>query len=179
MRGVWEWIVKYGPGIAVVIGALWTAATYIDERSQRAQAERAQTEMQIATAKRESQKPFLEKQLNAYFEAASMASQLATLDLRSKLDDWQKARQRFWELYWGELAVVESTEVASAMVSYRNALLPLMDCVDANKIDDCSGLQKALSTASLALAHEARKSIEEGWGYQLPDVEHLVGQPEK
>jgi hypothetical protein len=166
-RGVWDWIVKYGPAIAVLAGATWTASTWYFERQEKTAAERR-------LAVRESQKPFLERQLAFYFEAAKVTAKLATLPpvptgedfaKHKALEDWAWARRRFWELYWGELGVVESPEVASAMVDFGKALGDVEKCADAG--GDCIGKQKALEGHSISLSHKIRASVEQGWGYTL------------
>jgi hypothetical protein len=40
---------------------------------------------------------------------------------------YKEKLQRFWELYWVELSSVESKEVESAMVKFRNTLKELQD----------------------------------------------------
>jgi len=141
-----------------------------------ASAEKRQKEQASEVAIRESQKPFLERQLAFYFEAAKVTGKLATLNPgKSATDqdqriseDWAWARRRFWELYWGELAVVESPQVSTAMVAFGQGLGEVEKCVD--KGDSCDGLQKSLTGASIALAHQIRESIQEGWGYSLPEI---------
>jgi hypothetical protein len=86
--------------------------TWVAQREEVAKAQRRQEDQAHEIALRESQKPFLEKQLAFYFEAAKVTSKLATLVIHDQLtlDDWLSARKRFWELYWGKLGVVESGE---------------------------------------------------------------------
>jgi hypothetical protein len=164
---VWDFVVKYGPAIAVIIYGVWTAGVwYVGRQDEAAKASEI--------ALRESQKPFLEKQLAFYFEVAKVGGKLATLppilaeypkDQRFA-EDWGWARRRFWELYWGELSVVESPEVARAMFGFGTALRDIERCVDARE-SDCPAKQVNLHGPSLDLAHKIRESIEKGWGYQL------------
>src|SRR5262249_39954611 len=92
----WEFLVKYGPAIAVILGAAWTTLTWLDQRSHQYAFEREQRLAEEQRRKdaagaeeqrrkeasriaiRESQKPFLERQLIFYFEAAKVAAKLAT-----------------------------------------------------------------------------------------------------
>lgn len=199
----WRFVLTYGTAIGVVITAGWTAYTWnVGERHQaensRAQAENEtwkrdhQTELETwqrnftenvqkhvieqdrAIALRDSQRPFLEKQLAFYFEAAKATAKLATLPPeRTASEDWAWAQKRFWELYWGELGVVESTDVAAAMVHFGELLRSLEDCVKTAKDDsskNCTAQQKALEGPSLQLAHNVRTSIQKGWGYELPET---------
>ena len=67
----------------------------------------------------ERQQPFLEQQMELYFEAADTAAKIATSRDESHRE---KLLQRFWELYWGPLAVVEDQPVVDAMVAFGDAL---------------------------------------------------------
>jgi len=108
----------------------------------------AQKERQ-ASATRDATKPFLEKQLLFYSEATAVASRIATL---SDGVDRKKNIQRFWELYWGELAMVESKDVESAMVNLGRALIE-------NPSD-----RGSLEQLSLRLADSCRHSLAKSWG---------------
>ena len=56
-----------------------------------------------STYARSVQQPFLETQTDRCFAAAENAARLATT-----VDEeiWKKAREEFWMLYWGPLAIV-------------------------------------------------------------------------
>jgi hypothetical protein len=77
------------------------------EQKDRAMAQEQQAKEQLATAKRELERPYEEKKLALYLDAARVLAHLAA----SPDVDNKKTEARFWELYWGELAFVE-TEVA-------------------------------------------------------------------
>ena len=96
----------------------------------------------------EIKKSFLERQLNLYTEATLTASKLATNETPEEFDRHYK---RFWELYWGELALVESKDVEGAMVSLGKELKK-------SKPD-----KEKLQTLSLNLAHACRLSIHQSW----------------
>jgi hypothetical protein len=87
---------------AALIGAVVGIGTYY-------QARRREYTVQV----RESQKPFLERQLQYYFEAIKVSSQVATYQTGDKFED---AKRRFWEVYWGELSIVETADVEKYMV---------------------------------------------------------------
>ena len=59
---------------------------------------------QVAAIKRELERPYLEKKLALYLDAARVLAHLAN----SPDVDRATTEARFWELYWGELAFVES-----------------------------------------------------------------------
>ncbi len=77
------------PGIPIILSAIWAIFSYID------------------TQRRESQKPFLDQQFKLYTEATTVAAKIA---IRGP-DRTRNEVQRFWELYWGELSMVESRQV--------------------------------------------------------------------
>jgi hypothetical protein len=80
--------------------------------------------------------------------------------------DWIKARRRFWELYWGELAMVEGEQVANAMVAFGNALRDLAP--------QDSSARARLRGAALTVAHAARQAVESHWGFTLPAIKDLL-----
>jgi len=161
-----DFLLKYGPVGVVAVGAAWTAFTWYTQRSDQVLRDEARQAEASRVAIRESQKPFLERQLVFYFEAAKATGALSTRGPQDQ--EWASARKRFWELYWGELGVVESPQVASGMVAFGQTLKELEKCVDDRKT--CDDLQRPLTGASIALAHNIRESIQAGWGYRLDEL---------
>ena len=102
----------------------------------------------------EAQKPFLDRQLLLYSEAIHITSFLATA---AQSPEWTKARDRFWELYWGELATVENKEVSSQMVAFGDALNG-----QGGRVSEVTLKQSALS-----LAHAVRQSLDQSWGIRV------------
>jgi apolipoprotein N-acyltransferase len=100
------------------------------------------------TRRIEATKPFLERQLKLYTEATQAAATLATSKNAEELDT---ANERFWSLYWGELALVEDEKVEAAMVQFGRAL-------------EAGSVGQQLQISSLALAHACRDSLAESWG---------------
>jgi tRNA A-37 threonylcarbamoyl transferase component Bud32 len=84
--------------------------------------------LELAHACRDSWLNTIEKELPKV--AATIRRQLynracRAADLLAQAPSWessQPAQKEFWELYWGELAIVESNEVAGAMVDIGNVL---------------------------------------------------------
>jgi hypothetical protein len=159
-----------GGVIVAMIGAAWTLYTW-DE-----------------VAVRESQKPFLEKQLQLYVEASKVAAKLTTLPLRvaagtAPEDTWDWANRRFWELHWGELVVVEDIPVRVAMSRFGQQVQKVEACrtrleecsatpqseTCRTRSEECLDAQAALKSLSLDLSRKIRASIQSGWGYNLPN----------
>jgi hypothetical protein len=106
-------------------------------------------EHQSAVSRRlEATKPFLQRQLKLYTEASQIAAKIATHGLAETSGDVQT---RFWELFWGELALVENKSVESAMIDMGNAIE-----------DKCEG--DYLEQTSLKLSHAMRASLDKSWG---------------
>lgn len=91
--------------VTVVAGVSTAAATFvyhsIDQRDRAADQER-HTREQLDNVQMELQRPYQEKKLNLYLDAARVLAHLAT----SPSVDKENMEARFWELYWGELAFV-------------------------------------------------------------------------
>lgn len=108
-----------------------------------------------------NREPFLRKQLDLIFEASDTVAVLAnTTDPAT----WEKARARFWVLYWGPLGIVEDNRIASCMikagqvVSQPNAAAPDLPLIKLRPI-------------SLRLSHVARDFILENWDVELPKLQ--------
>lgn len=108
--------------------------------------------IQARAIDRESRKTFLDKQAALYFEVVPLASRLAVYGDRAPAKD----TARFWELYWGELGMVEDRNVEAAMVLYGKFLASMTDPA-------CAG---QLQPASLLLSHCVRRSLFEAWGIE-------------
>jgi hypothetical protein len=156
--------------VAIIAGAVAVASALI---AYSAQVSAAKSQSQIALVQlaaqqaHERQKPFVEAQMKLYFEAAEAAAQIPrTADSGAR----GKLIQRFWQLYWGPLAVVEDEEVERAMVAYGRQLKK--DPLDAS----------SLETLSLGVAHACRSSLKRLWVPELGNLGDLrppasSGQP--
>jgi len=99
------------------------------------------------TRKVESAKPYLEKQLKLYTEATKVVAAIST---SNNTEFVNQSKQRFLELYWGELGMVERSKVTAAMVAFKKAL-------------DNQQEQEVLASLSLNLAHACREELSESW----------------
>ena len=106
-----------------------------------------------------NREPFLKRQLELVFEASETVSVLAN---STDPIAWEKARARFWVLYWGPLSIVEDNRIVTCMV-VAHKMVPEPQV----KITPELPLT-ALQTTSLSLAHVARDFILESWDVQLP-----------
>ncbi len=145
--------------IVLVVGGGWTAFTYLTARADEARKAEDARAGEAKTALRESQKPFLEKRLEYYTEAATVTATIARSKDPRKV---AQARERFWTLYWGPLALVENEGVDQAMVQFGNCLQDRKHCPD------------SLEILSLAVAHRCEQSISESWGVPSPPTNLTV-----
>mgnify|MGYP001592039456 CR=1 FL=1 len=135
------------PFLAVAV-FFWGIYTYRDTAQQQLAREEADARRTAETRRIEATRPYLDKQLAVYTEATKVTATIATSADRKEIE---KATKRFRELYWGELALVERTDVAGAMVLFGGAL-------DAKKGQD------VLRPLALALAHACRDELAASWG---------------
>jgi hypothetical protein len=123
--------------LGAIVMFVWGVYKYFQNEQQRVENRRV-----------EATKPFLDRQLKLYKEATQIAAVLATTrDLNEK----DLTAKRFWELYFGELALVENKDVEAAMTDLKEGL-----AADAPSVD--------LQRYSLRLAHACRISLDQSWG---------------
>jgi hypothetical protein len=146
--GRFETALKLLSPLLAIAAFLWGVYTYRDTAQQQIAREAAEAARTTETRRIEATRPFLDKQLALYTEATKVTATIAT---SPDSDEVNKATKRFHELYWGELALVERTDVASAMVSFKTAL------------DQNQGQDK-LAPIALRLAHACRDELAASWG---------------
>jgi hypothetical protein len=132
-----ETVIKWLGVLIALGGFLWGVTSFMLTARIQAEARRL-----------ESRKIFLDRQLELYTEATQVAATLATSTDAAKLET---AQNRFWELYWGELSMVENRSVEGAMVEIHS-------CLNRN----CT--QEDLQPLALKLAHACRDSLNQSWG---------------
>lgn len=133
----------------------WSVWTWRAAQRDKLEARQRQNERWSDARRIEATRPFLEKQLELYAEAARVCARIASAERDND------AIARFWELYWGELALVENREVEAGMVSFGQALQYMPS--------DRSELRQR----ALELAGACRKSLARSWGvdaWVAPDL---------
>jgi hypothetical protein len=111
-------------------------------------------------------------QKKLYERAIAAASEIAN---GKSLESVAEPRKKFWKLYWGNLALLESPNVSTAMVKFGEIL---GDCEKSND-KACfrpvpGNLRTILQVAALDLAHCARASLQKTW--HPVDIGKLDGQ---
>ncbi|MCD0470735.1 hypothetical protein [Flavobacterium sp. JAS] len=107
-------------------------------------------EKEAESRKIEAAKPFLELRQKLYLEALTNASILASQDFHTE-EEVRKAKQRFAELYWGELSLIEEKNIEKAMIQVADSM-NLNDSISPSK------------RATYNLAHSMRESLVNSWG---------------
>jgi hypothetical protein len=141
-------------GVVAFVAASWVVWTYVEARA------------------RESKRPFLEKQLELYFEACEVTATMASdTSERERVD---KAEIRFRQLYWGELALVETNDVERIMEAFANVFAEVSSSPVAVQFR-----RSLLTELAYQLAHACRTSIAKGWGFRtrsrLSTVREILG----
>jgi hypothetical protein len=153
-------------GLVAVIGA-WTAlGKYLREKRKENE-----------TAKIESQKPFLTKRQEVYFDllavSASIATKAQSASIATKMQDDEHrkdAEDKFWQLYWGAFPVVADDKVS--MAAWKSAEV----------LKDKSSNAARLQDASMDLALACRTSLGQSWDiglsiYRQSGDETPIGNP--
>ncbi len=152
-------LLKAVGSIVAIMGLVWTVYSYLDTRAL------------------EAKKPFLEFQFKLYEEAVAVTGRLATAQCLTGdekcIGEYADDCDRFEELYWGGLAVVEDELVEKAMVAFRNEfklVSPDICKPDSLSAVATSGERKNLKSVSLSLAHCVNASLHRSWQVDLlPD----------
>jgi len=153
----WNLIIKAAGAVATIATVAVSVAVFLSQRSEQI----AQRDLEISAIGRQSQQKFLDKQYELYFETVSLVSKLA---IQSPNEFERKDLNRFWQLYWGQLGMVEDRAVERAMVFVGKSLGARLD----GKNRTCAEI---FNLASLLLAHAVRLSLERNWGIDVPDDE--------
>jgi hypothetical protein len=154
---MWDSFIKNFGIIATVATLMGSAVTFFVQRGD----DIAQKRIQAEATERASKKVFLDKQAALYFETTAVVSRIATRDAETISP---QDVERFWQLYWGELSMVEDFGVEQVMVLFGRSLHALQQ---KGTHEVCA--QKS-TEISLMLAHCIRESLGKSWGVKLGDV---------
>jgi hypothetical protein len=148
---------------------LWTVYVWREKSRQELESAALDAERMRLTRRIEATKPFLERQLELYTEATRAAAIIATSRDPDKV---RVATEIFWQLFSGELALVENSEVATAMRNLGRALRTEKDRNESQSDNqEQQSTNKTLETEkegpqqlSLSLAKACRESLALSWG---------------
>ncbi len=119
--------------------------------------------MQFSSSfRRDSQRPFLEKQLNACWTVTETAAKLATAQ---DWPDWKKDRDVFHHYFWGRLAMVENRALEAAMVQFGKLVFPIEE-------GDTIPVRE-LQQKSLQIAYACRDLVLDSWDVELEALQGM------
>jgi hypothetical protein len=147
--------------VAVFGGVAAVAITYFSYKSNQA--------IELQNQIMELQKPFNEKQLELYVEAAQVAARIAEeigttsgADAVSKID--RDTVVRFWELYYGQLVFVESSGVNNSVATKMNDFcVAVFEKEKCSKSADYKDGITTLEKLAITLANTASAEIKNKW----------------
>ena len=137
--------------LVVAVGLLGAAGKEVTEAGAAAIAKQTVKQVALDYAKHTTQGMTVE----GLTEATQAAAVLATTTDEAELT---AARNRFWALYWGELAMVENGGVSAEAGGVESAMVAYGRCLK----QACE--QTELQRLALNLAHACRDSLAVSWG---------------
>lgn len=149
-------IARYIPlisGLIAVAAFVFGVIQYTNQQKENVRALDRQIQSNKETNEREFRKPLWEKTLALHFEASAAA---ATISRTKDPAIRKKAEETFWQLYQGPLAIVEDTDVSTAMANFG-------DCLDGTA--KCS--DEHLGELSLKLASTIQHSLSKSWNVPI------------
>jgi hypothetical protein len=148
------WTAVFGgiTAVGLVAAGIYTLAQYLGAKEK----DRAALQLQIATTSLAAKQAFNGKHLELCAQVAGDAGTIATSKDESRV---LSAKDDFWRLYWGPLAIVEEEQVAVAMVAFG-------ECLDNEK--GCESLRKR--RLAVRLARACRAEVSKDFQLDLPSV---------
>ena len=161
---MWDSVIKNIGVLTAVATLVGSAIAFFVQRADEIEDRKLQTavnERQAKATERESKRIYLEKQAEIYFEIVPLVSKLANAESAELIQ--QGDERRFWQIFWGELGMVEDADVARAMDLFGVSLNAFQGRIDKGQ---CAKMRKAIS---ITLSHCVRKSLGDSWDVQLQD----------
>ena len=154
---MWDSVIKNIGVLTVVATLVGSAIAFFADRDLQLEVAYRQAKVN----ERESKRIYLEKQAEIYFEIVPLVSKLAIAESAELIEKGDE--RRFWQIFWGELGMVEDTDVARAMDLFGVSLNAFQGRIDNGQ---CAKKRKAIS---ITLSHCVRKSLGDSWDVQLQD----------
>ncbi len=147
----WDIIIK------AVITPIIAVITVLVGIYQYTDAQKQSLEREYELKRLERQEKRFEEKAALYKETRQLLSFLSTNDSKTS-DIYETKRNKFWELYWGDLASVETHPIESLMVQFGNKLDQIKNETDGAKINS---VKNDLQQISLSFAHQTKKELNE------------------
>src|SRR5258707_11162370 len=107
-----------GPTVTTMGSAIWIIYIYRSDKEAARAHEAAQAGRENVARMFEARKPFNEKQLALYSQAAEVTGKLVTITDFDSIE-WGENNKRFRQLFWTELSMVEDDNVKAGMQAFR------------------------------------------------------------
>ena len=184
----WDIIFKWFGLLSVLASAYWTVHSYRQSRASELEQQKY-TQLKDAEARTKDQNSLVfQHQATLYFDTVKATAAIATAMNPKALDanaidpkTLKDARERFAQLFWGELATVEDRRVELATISFQRCLLKkgmACDRVEVNQHDikiDITNLEDPnLQTFSLELGACVRSALQDERGIKFSPVDSPV-----
>lgn len=183
----WDIIFKWLGLAGAIFAAMWTAYTYRQSRATDLQHDKEIREENKKSHTKDQNSFIFQHQASLYFDAANSAAILALgFDPNGRdkgvenATSLATARQKFEELYWGDLVIVEDRRIEMAMVAFRECLLKKgVECKRPEISQDSKPISKEvlselgepiLQNLSLELAACMRSSLQDERGIEFEDL---------
>ena len=147
----WDIIIK------AVITPIIAVITVLVGIYQYTDAQKQSLEREYELKRLERQEKRFEEKSALYKETRQLLSFLSTNDSKTS-DIYETKKNKFWELYWGDLASVETHPIESLMVQFGNKLDQIKNEKDEAKINS---IKNELQQISLSFAHQTKKELNE------------------
>lgn len=120
---LWEIVLKAVAGYVAVIGAVITAFKYIDEKARQREQDLKAEFRQREQDSRDDKKDFLKERRDVYKRLGAALAAIMNHDPDDPNDDgWIPAKEKFYEIYWGEIRLVADGPVMALVEAFSDAL---------------------------------------------------------
>jgi hypothetical protein len=120
---LWEIVLKAVAGYVAVIGAVITAFKYIDEKARQREQDLKAEFRQREQDSRDDKKDFLKERRDVYKRLGAALAGIMNHDPDDPNDDgWIPAKEKFYEIYWGEIRLVADGPVMALVEAFSDAL---------------------------------------------------------
>ena len=143
--------------LAIVASGIWAIVEYRAEAVEQRKAQRFEAAM-----------PFLQRQLDLCVEASDAAASLASATNAERI---AVARDRFWQLYFGSLHIVEDFgegSVENRMIGFGKALNQAP--ADNSELAAMNIDKRGLKSPALDIGKACRALIVKGWQEVVPQL---------
>jgi hypothetical protein len=148
---LWEIVLKAVAGYIAVIGAMITAFKYIDEKTRQREQDLKAEFRQREQDSRDDKKAFLKERQDVYKRLGAALAVIMNHDPND--DGWIPAKEKFYEIYWGEIRLVADVQVMALVEAFSNALF---------KVEN-SEQKKALAVEVIKISNACRDSLGVSW----------------